>query len=187
MAGLVSSIPPGVIKLTLEDYNVLPNDGKRYEIVDGELYVTPAPSTRHQGISIRLTSRLFRVLDEGGQGRLFNAPIDVVLNEHNIVQPDIVYIKNENRSIIEEKYIKGPPDMVVEILSPSTRRTDVIVKAALYAQFGVPAYWIVDPDLEQIETHSLQHGTYASTGTFRRPERLKLPDYPEIDLDYLFA
>jgi Uma2 family endonuclease len=135
-------------KLTYEDYLLFPDDGKRHEIIDGEHYVTAAPFIRHQRIVRRLVSRLDRFLGEHPLGEYFFAPTDVILSPHDIVQPDLLFISNERDSIVTEKNIQGAPDLVIEILSDSTRRLDEILKRRAYEQYGAREYWIVDPSRE---------------------------------------
>ena len=135
-----------VAKLTYQDYRQLPEDGRRYEIVDGELYMTPAPTTHHQEVVGELFLSLSRYVKERGLGRVFVAPLDVVLSEHTVVQPDIVFVSSTNVGIIKEEGIFGTPDLVVEVTSTSTGERDVGLKRRLYLRAGVREYWIVDPD-----------------------------------------
>lgn len=190
MSDALSSIPSGKIRLTYDDYAVLPDDGKRYEIIEGELHMTPAPTTRHQRISIRIERVLLDCLVDNGQGEVLDAPIDVLLDPENVVQPDIVFIRRENADMIGEKNIQGSPDLIIEILSPSTRRKDVLVKSALYARFRVPFYWIVDPDLDRIERFALDdQGGYRLLGTASSPEVLEPSEFPglRLPLEEIFA
>ena len=179
----------GHIRLTYEDYLTLPDDGKRYEIIDGGLAVTPSPATRHQTASRRIQHKLMSALEDTGRGFVFDAPMDLILDKENVVQPDLVYISAENKKIIERKNIQGVPDLLVEILSPSTRRRDVLVKSVLYARFGVPSYWIVDPEIDRIETFQLENGSYKPSGVFSAPEVMHPPEFPDVELplDYVFA
>ncbi len=131
-------------KLTYEDYLLLPDDGKRHEILNGEHYVTAAPFIRHQRIVLRLAFRLEGFLREHPLGELFIAPTDVVLSRHDVVQPDLLFISNERASIIEEKNVQGAPDLVIEILSESTRRLDEVLKRQAYERFGAREYWMFD-------------------------------------------
>ena len=154
-------MPVGHFKLTIDEYAELPNDGKRYQLLDGDLDVTPAPSPFHQTVSRRLQFILMQALEETGEGAVFNAPIDVVLDRTSVVQPDLVFIRREQFHIVGEKNIQGVPDLVVEILSPSSRRTDALLKSRLYASFAIPSYWIVDPDLDRLVVvpgHMPSHG-----------------------------
>jgi Uma2 family endonuclease len=183
------TIPRGPFKLTIDEYRELPNDGKRYQILDGDLDVAPAPGSRHQRVSRNLEFILVRDLHRRGTGIVHHAPIDVILSRHDIVQPDIVFVRRERRDIVTPADIEGAPDLVVEIVSPSTRRTDVLVKSRLYARCGVPLYWIVDPDIDRIETFRLEGGAYAPEAAALRPDVLRPPSFPglEIPLEEIFA
>jgi len=147
-------------RLTYEDYVALPDDGPRYEIHDGELSVTPAPGTRHQDTSIRLASLLLGHVTARGLGKVYAAPIDVVLDPHTVVQPDIVVVDTGRRAIITARAIEGAPTLVVEILSASTVEIDRVRKRQLYARHGVPYYWIVDPEARAVEAYELQARGY---------------------------
>ena len=137
-----SYIPKEPWKLGWDDYAALPGDGKRYEIMDGELHMTPAPGPRHQYISHRLVFGLTVALEEAGRGLVLSAPIDVVTGKHDIFQPDIVFIATERLGIITDRRIEGAPDLVMEVLSPSTRRIDILQKSRHYARSGIENYWI---------------------------------------------
>ena len=145
--------PTNATKLTYEDFLLLPEDGNRHEVIYGEHCMTPAPATRHQRISMRLSGALFTFLEEHPLGEVFAAPIDIVLSETDIVEPDLVFIASARAEIVTEQNIQGAPDLVIEILSPGTRRRDELVKRKLYASFGVREYWIVDPDLDAVRVH----------------------------------
>jgi len=132
-------------KLTYEDYVRIPDDGKRHEIIDGEHYVTASPFIRHQRIARRLAFRLGEFLRERPLGEYFFAPTDVILSPHDIVVPDLLFVSNERSSILTEKNIQGAPDLVIEILSNSSRRLDEILKRQAYERFGAREYWILDP------------------------------------------
>ena len=148
------------VVLGYADYAALPDDGKRYEIHDGELSVTPAPGTRHQGVSMTLGSALHAYVTAHRLGRIFAAPIDVILSDTTIVQPDLVFVAADRASIISERGIEGAPTLVVEILSPSTARIDLNRKLQLYARHGVPYYWIVAPDTRSIDVYRATAGVY---------------------------
>lgn len=132
-------------KLTYEDYILIPNDGKRHEIVDGEHYVTAAPFVRHQRLVVRLTILVGGFIREHRLGELLIAPTDVILSPHDIVQPDLLFISSEKAPILTEKNVQGAPDLVIEILSESTRHLDEVLKRQAYEQFGAREYWIFDP------------------------------------------
>ena len=131
---------------TWEDVERMPDDGNRYESIGGRLYVTPAPAIRHQRVSKRLQSALVGLLEETGHGEVFHAQLLVEFpGTGDRVQPDLLFVSDERRGIITEKAVKGAPDLVVEILSPSTAHRDRGIKLDLYARRGVREYWIVDP------------------------------------------
>ena len=150
--------------LTYQDYAALPDDGRRYELHQGELSVTPAPSTRHQGVIIALGSRLYEHANARGLGRVFIAPTDCILSNVTVVQPDVFCIAADRLAIISERGIEGAPTLVVEVLSPTSVRLDRDRKMKLYAEHGVPYYWIVDPESRSVETYTLTGAAYALTG-----------------------
>ena len=144
---------PAKLALTYEDYVELPNDGKRYEILDGELFVTPAPSTKHQRILGNLHLLLGAYARSSRVGEVLLAPCDVLLARHDIVQPDLLFVARERTALIEAANVKGAPDLLVEVLSPTTRRTDERTKRDRYRATGVAEYWLVDPELETIKVY----------------------------------
>ena len=146
--------------LTYDDYCQIPDDGNRYEVIDGILHMSPSPIVRHQTVLANLTLILGIWNKKKKAGRLLFAPIDVVLSEHNVVQPDILFVSNERASIIGEKNIQGAPDLLIEILSEGHRRHDEMTKRKLYEAHGVTEYWIVDPALETIKVYRLLKGAY---------------------------
>jgi len=149
-------------KLTYDDLVNLPQDGRRCEVLDGELIVTPSPASQHQIVLANLGSLLHRHVKEQRLGVVMFAPMDVVLDAHTIVEPDILFVHSARSGIIERHAIVGPPDLCVEITSPSTLARDRGAKAKLYARFGVEHYWIVDPTGCTLETFVLRQGTYAA-------------------------
>jgi Uma2 family endonuclease len=136
---------PVDIRLTYEDYCRLPSDGKRYEIIDGELFVTPSPFRPHQRVVTRLTRYLSTFVEENELGEVFVAPFDVVFSRFDVVEPDLLYVSKGRLSVLTEKNVQGAPDLVVEVLSPSTAETDRTIKLKLYARYGVQEHWIIDP------------------------------------------
>lgn len=160
MSSVLDRIPPGRIRLTYEDYVGLPNDGKRYEILDGELSVSPAPTSRHQIVVTNLITILNVFIREHRLGRVLVAPTDLILAATTIVQPDVLFIRSERATIISERGIEGPPDLIVETLSTGTARQDRTTKATLYAHFAVSHYWIVDPEARTIELYELEGDSY---------------------------
>ena len=137
--------PQTSTKLTYEDYLLLPDDGRRHEIIDGEHYVSPSPNTEHQRIIKRLVEALLP-LEKRGLGEVFFAPFDVVLSMFDIVQPDVLFITASRADILTKKNVQGAPDLVVEVLSESNRAYDLQVKHKTYERLGVDEYWIVDPE-----------------------------------------
>ena len=179
----LNTIPAGEFRLTYQDYLELPDDGKRYEIIEGDLHLTPAPVPRHQKVSQRILYELMTALEKKGRGDVFMAPIDVLFDESNIVQPDLVYIPAKNSGMIGDKNIQGVPYLVVEILSQYSRRRDVLVKSRLYARFGVPFYWIVDPDIDRIEVFQLKGGFYEPVAVASSPQEFEPPGLDGVVLD----
>jgi len=151
---------------TYEEYCLLPEDGNRYEIIDGELFMTPAPKVRHQDLVLSLSIALAAVTPKGG--RLLNAPCDVYLTETNNVQPDVLYIAPDRALIVTEANVQGAPSLVVEILSASTRKQDEVLKRNLYERFGVQEYWIVDPELDAVKVYRMD----SESRVFGEPEIL---------------
>lgn len=145
---------------TAKDLAQMPDDGRRYEILGGELIVSPSPSSKHQWVSDELTARIRSFGLQEQLGLAFSAPLDVRLGRHNIVQPDIIFLLNEHLHRLENWGIEGSPDILVEIVSPSSRGNDRIRKSASYADHGVSEYWIVDPDSQSILTQELVAGEY---------------------------
>ncbi|MBI2571157.1 MAG: Uma2 family endonuclease [Candidatus Schekmanbacteria bacterium] len=185
----LSRIPPEKIRLTYAEYLELPDDGKRYEIIDGELNVTPAPTSRHQIVAANFHLLLGERVRTHRLGRLLFAPVDVVLSDTDIVQPDLVFIRADRTGIIAERFIQGSPDLVIEILSPTTRRRDILTKSALYARFQVPSYWLVDPDIDQVSLYWLDGDRYRLGEETRSPEVLRPGEFSglELPLEELFA
>ena len=175
-------IPEGKIVLTYEDYVALPNDGKRYEILEGELTVTPAPSTKHQTASVNLLVLLSQYIKEHNLGKLFHAPIDLILESTSVLQPDLLFVSKARQSNITERAIEGAPDLIVEILSPTTNRTDRVTKAQIYARHGVPVYWIVDPDREAIEIYLLEGNGYRLAATLLGKTPMAVPPFTELEI-----
>lgn len=148
-------------KLTYEDYLKLPHDGKRYEIIDGELYVNPAPVPIHQVIVLNIASAFRVYFRAHGGGRVLSSPVDVVFSDERVVQPDVIAMKSGRVAIVGKKNVRGVPNLVVEVLSDSTRRLDEVKKRKLYEQSGVDEYWIVDPELELVKIDRLSAAGFA--------------------------
>ena len=138
---------------TYQDYLKLPEDGQRYEIINGELIMTTSPFLTHQRISANIMDELRAFVKKTNAGEVLYAPVDVVLSETNVVQPDILYIATENAGIAGEKNVSGAPDLLIEIVSPSSGYYDLVEKKELYEKFGVKEYWIVDPKKQWVEIY----------------------------------
>lgn len=175
---------PEALKLTYKDYLLLPED-KRYEIINGELFMTPSPRTIHQRLILRLARIIEDFVKKGDLGEVFIAPYDVILSKHDIVQPDIIFVSKERKGIITDLNIEGPPDMVVEILSPATEERDLILKKKLYATFGVKEYWIVDPVDKSVKLFNLGEEGYMEVKTENTLRSFLLNGF-EIDIAGVF-
>ena len=144
----------GKCKLTYEEYALLPDDRNRHEIIDGDHYVSPAPFIYHQDLAARLYDLLREAFVATGRGRVLFAPVDVELTVTDIVQPDLIVVLAEHESIVTPSRIVGAPDLVVEIVSPSSRRHDTVLKLGLYRRAGVGEYWIVDPEARRLTVYA---------------------------------
>lgn len=147
--------------LTYQDYAALPDDGRRYEIHDGELSVTPAPTPQHQMCAANLFHILNQHVRSNGLGIVLFAPLDVILTDTAIVQPDLVYLATDRLGAISRRGIEGPPTLAVEIISPTTATIDRDRKRRLYARHRVPFFWLVDPEGRVLEAYQLEHDGYA--------------------------
>lgn len=181
---IVYTMTPGKksgLKLTYEDYVLLPDDGKIHEIIDGDHYMTPAPETYHQTVSRKIQFQLYEQIEEEGLGFVFDAPTDVQLSETDIVQPDILVILAERKSIISPKKVIGPPDLIIEILSEHTSQKDMTLKYHLYQKTSVPEYWIVDPVAQSVRMFVMQNERYEEWGSFH--EEISYERIPGVTVD----
>ena len=175
---------------TYDYYLALPDDGQRYEIVDGVLYMAPAPSTGHQDSVLWIAHYLRIHVKLAGLGQVYVAPVDVVLALDTVVQPDVLVVLKENFAKITEKRIVGAPDLVVEIASPGTSTHDRHKKYIAYASAGVPEYWIADPIAHTVEVLVLEAGAYSSLGVFSGQNTLPsvvVPGIAEVCVEQFFA
>ena len=163
---MASEPAPSRVILTYADLCGMPDDGRRYELFEGEVYVTPAPRIVHQRISRNLELVLHSYVEQHGLGEVLYAPVDVILTDTTVVQPDLLYVSRPRLPIVREHGIVAAPDLVVEILSKSTAERDRGVKRQLYARYGVAHYWLVDPGERTLSEHLLQQGAYALKGVF---------------------
>ena len=165
---------PIAFRLTYEDYLALP-EGAAYEILEGDLRMTPAPGIRHQ----RAVGKLFKILEAhinpGNLGEVFTAPVDVILAEETVVQPDLVFVSDARRGLVQERGIFGAPDLMAEVLSTASQRVDRVIKHRLYGRHGVSEFWLVDPEAESIdvfipggeETGYIKQGQYTGKDEVR--------------------
>lgn len=161
---MASAPPAGTTGLTYADLLELPgpeeSGGLRFELLDGELLVTPAPALRHQRSVMRVAVNLVAWTDEHG-GEVFPAPTDVWFADDTVFEPDVLVIRGDDPGRLEERRIVGPPDLVVEVSSPSTRRTDLVRKRRVYEREGVAEFWFVDLDVDQVQCYRLgDDGSY---------------------------
>lgn len=177
---MVSPFRRAEVPFTYAYYCTLPDDGKRYELIEGDLFVTPAPVPFHQTVSGRLMHALMSQLEDTGIAIVFHAPCDILLADTTVVQPDLAIVRRARKSIVTHRAIEGPPDVVVEILSPSTRDRDRYVKSAAYARFDVAEYWLVDPEHGWVEVFVPEGGSYRLQARHDRASTLTSPSFPEI-------
>ena len=152
-------------KLTYEDYKNTPED-ERYELIDGELIMAAAPKEAHQRVDMRLGSKLFVHVEANELGFVYSAPFDVYLSETDVIQPDLLFISKERSHIITDANVQGAPDLVIEILSPSTASLDWTRKRELYAKYGVREFWIVAPDARLVWLMLLRGDDYDIAGIY---------------------
>jgi Uma2 family endonuclease len=171
---------PRSVRFNYDDFLLFPDGGKRHEIIDGDHFITPSPNTKHQRIAVKLTAVLETFLRLSRAGTVFAAPFDVILSDEDIVEPDLLFVSAARAAIITEKNIQGPPDLVVEILSAGTRKTDEVVKRKVYERYGVREYWIVDPELEAVKIYRLTDQGYVRAAELAREanETLSTPLLP---------
>ena len=177
------------IKFSYLDYQNLPeSETKRYELLGGEIVMAPSPTSKHQRISWKLNDQLSRFVQANALGLVFYAPLDIILSGEDVVQPDILFISNRRLKIIHEDAIHGAPDLVIEILSPTTAGRDRTLKRTLYARSGVQEYWLVDSESRSIEVLTLGEQGYQLAGRYESGQTLTSPLLPglKIQLDQLF-
>jgi Uma2 family endonuclease len=159
---------------TYQEYLQLPDD-QRYEVLEGELVVSPSPNADHQRILFALAGLFFVFRREQAIGEFFVAPLDVILSEHNVVQPDLLFISQDRLSIVQQQGVHGAPDLVIEILSPSDPERDLETKRRTYGQYGVREYWIVDPASRSVEILTQQGSGLDTWQRFQGDTSLRSP------------
>lgn len=175
-------------KLSYEEFRQLPDDGKRYELIHGEVHLTPSPNTRHQWVLQNLDISLGVYVRQENVGEVWVAPLDVRLRDDTAVQPDLIYVSNARAGIIQENFIAGAPDLAVEILSPSTAAHDRATKLRLYAEAAVPEVWYIDPKARTVELLKLQGKKYVVDSVLAGDQILKSDTFPgwALPLEKLF-
>ena len=170
--------------MSYEEFMALPETaGKRYELIEGELIVNPAPLLRHQRILMKLGSALERYFEEHGGGEVLPAAVDVVLSSEHVLEPDLVVVKSERSALLSnQKNIQGAPDIAIEILSEGTRRRDLVVKRRLYEQFGVDEYWIVDPEIDSIHIYRRRGNVFERAADLETGDTMTSPLLPGFAL-----
>lgn len=165
---------------TLDDFRKLP-EGVRAELIEGELFMSPSPRERHQRAVLNLGMRLQAFANARSLGRVYVAPFDVHLPTGDVVEPDLLFVSSERLGIISD-WVRGAPDLAIEVLSPENPERDRIVKRALYARAGVREYWIVDPQERSVESFALDGTAFTAVGFFREGERVMSPLLAGLDL-----
>ena len=170
------------MRLSYAEYAGLPETGKRYELHEGRLTVVPSPSSKHQIVLGNLFERLHAYVRVHRLGRVFAAPIDLILTQENVCQPDLLFLRKENSQFITDRGVEGPPDLVVEILSEGTEARDRREKFQLYFLFGVPEYWIIDAEGKSLEMYRRTSDRYELVRTFQPLDTLDSPRFPGLVL-----
>jgi Uma2 family endonuclease len=168
-------------KLDYSDLEATPADGRRYELVHGILHVTASPRSDHQRASRELMLQLIEYFHSRQLGEVFHAPIDLILTRHDVLVPDLVVVSDSK--LVSQRGIEGPPLLVVEILSPSTRQVDQGVKARRYAELGVEHFWVVDPDRRSLECHRRYGDAFRIVAEARGAAVLTHPAWDGLSID----
>ena len=170
------------LPMTYDEYALLPQDRNRYEVIEGELHMTPSPPLAHQNVVIELGSMLRQHVSASGLGKVYVAPLDVVLTETNVVQPDILFLRAARVPPKGAKNVTVAPDLVVEVISPSSVEEDRGAKMRVYARHGVSHYWLVDPEARTLEMYALAGGAYAAAGAFSGGATATTPLFPSLTI-----
>ncbi|MCB1019183.1 MAG: Uma2 family endonuclease [Bryobacterales bacterium] len=177
-------MPVAEKRLTWDDIRDWPEDVSRQtELFDGRLQVSPTPGRDHGFANTELAAALIEQVAKGRRGRLFVAPIDVVLAPDCVCQPDICFVSTARLAIIEPTHIAGPPDLCIEIISESGRKRDEVTKFAAYARYGVAEYWLVDPAARRIRTYRHEQGRYVLLNDAGEGDLVLSRVFPELHLD----
>lgn len=166
-------------KLTYADYLKI-EDGHRYELLEGELVLTPSPGFSHQYVAANIEALLRAHVEKNNLGIVLDAPFDVVPAEDVVLQPDLLYLSRERFSLLTEECLRGMPDLVVEVLSPTSGRRDRLQKSRLYLCYGVREYWVVDPAAETVEVFGASEKGWLLTGVYGPEDTLASPLLPDF-------
>lgn len=166
--------------LTYEDYCALPDDGLRYEVIEGFLFSEPSPWRAHQQVAGNLFVILHPHVRERGLGEVFIAPFDVILDRRTVVVPDLVFVARERAGIVTERAVEEAPDLIVEILSPGTARRDRVAKLNAYARRRVRHYWLLDPEARTLEALELTEGSYRLVAAVAGDEVFRPRLFPDL-------
>ena len=166
--------------LTYADYAAMPDDGRRYELIDGELIMTPAPGTGHQYVVQRLLRILAEYVERNDLGLVLDSPLDVILSKETTVQPDIVHVDRSRLGRARKRGIDGAPTLLVEVISPTRPTFDRREKKKLYARHRVPHYWIVDPETRRLEGFVLGVRGYGKAVEFSGDAVATLAPFPDL-------
>src|SRR5580700_7128230 len=177
-------VRPYAPPLTVAEYRNLPETGPRYQLIDGDLYMAPAPNRFHQDISRNLEVVLANYLSTHPIGVLYGAPFDVYLSEIDVFQPDLLIVLNENRGILTDAGAEGAPDFVVEILSPKTRHLDLVQKKRIYARMGIKELWIIDPDQKEVTIYRFDQDPTNPVAKLSGEENLSSPLLPGLNIAF---
>jgi Uma2 family endonuclease len=170
--------------LTVHDYNELTPEGPPYcQLIEGELHMSPSLNRYHQRIALNIGRILADYLDSHPIGEVHIAPLDVVLTDLNVFQPDILYVSNAHRAVLTDQNVKGAPDLVVEILSPQSAKHDLGVKRAIYARTGVEELWIVDPDVKRLMVYRLQDNAETPAATYNEKATFQSALFPNLTIN----
>ncbi len=168
--------------LTVEDYRLLPDAGPRYQLIEGDLFMAPAPNRYHQDISGNIFLILAKYLEKRPIGKLYTAPFDVYFDEINVHQPDLVFVSKKNRSVLTYAGAQGAPDFLVEILSPKTAELDKKPKRRVFARSGVKELWIIDPEKKLIRVYHLQKDAERPAATYSEKDTFASPQFPGLKI-----
>ena len=171
------------VRLTVRDYLDIPDDENRYELIDGEIHMAPAPSYEHQESTLNLAAFLRDFVRANGLGRVVASPIDLYLSDGDVLQPDIAFISNERLHIIHSDGLHGAPNLIIEVLSPGTERIDRTLKSERYERFDVQEYWLADPIAKTILVFRARDGAFERIGEFTEGMTLETPLLPGLRVD----